>query len=225
MSDALAATDTPTTLGRWILQQVRRRRIETILSDRHQQVRWSRAGHIESFQQPRIYLLNNPLFFWAAIKREAGPLLGFVYILYYLITGKCFAYFNWYDVGIRITYTLLYNYFRNPDRGPNNAWLWVAPGLLFYNIPLPMIHLWSLVTVFQDGWGTSMRSGVELSRRGRAWKRMKDLGFFVVWMGIVGGTAGRMLANMAGWEDHGAAITWGILGPAMVSFYALVIRG
>ncbi|KAJ5103313.1 hypothetical protein N7532_003842 [Penicillium argentinense] len=209
-SDTLAATDTPTTLSRWILQQVR----------------WSRAGHIESFQQPKLYLLTNPLFFWAAVKREAGPLLGFAYILYYLITGECFAYFNWYDVGIRISYTLLYNYFRNPDRGPSNSWLWIVPGLLFYNIPLPMIHLWSLITVFQDGWGTSMRSTSEMTKRGQAWKRWNDLCFFVVWMGIVGGTLARMLASKAGWADGDImqAVFWGILIPTAVSFYGLVVR-
>ncbi|OQD77933.1 hypothetical protein PENDEC_c002G02437 [Penicillium decumbens] len=211
VSDTLTATDTPTTLSRWIMQQVR----------------WSRAGHIESFQQPKLYLLTNPLFFWAAIKREAGPLLGFLYILYYLVTGHCFAYFNWYDVGIRIAYTLMYNYTRNPDRGPSNSWFWIVPGLLFYNIPLPMIHLWSLITVFQDGWGTSMRSSSELSKRGQAWKRWNDLGFFVVWMGIVGGTAARMAAHMAGWDDWSIyqAIAWGIVVPSALSFYGLVIRG
>lgn len=209
-SDTLAATDTPTTLSRWIMQQVR----------------WSRAGHIESFQQPKLYLITNPLFFWAAVKREAGPLLGFAYILYYLITGECFAYFNWYDVGIRIAYTLIYNYCRNPDRGPKNSWLWIVPGLLFYNIPLPMIHLWSLITVFQDGWGTSMRSTSEMTKRGQAWKRWNDLGFFVIWMGIVGGTLGRMTASKAGWDDGSTmqAIFWGVLIPTAVSFYGLVIR-
>ena len=151
-------------------------------------------------------------------------MLGFAYILYYLFTGKSFAYFNWYDVGIRIAYTLLYNYFRNPDRGPNKAWLWVAPGILFYNVPLPMIHLWSMITIFQDGWGTSMRSGVELSKREQAWKRMKDLGFFVVWMGIVGGTAARLVAHMAGWANHGTVIMWGMIIPTLMSFYGLVIR-
>ncbi|KAJ5232216.1 hypothetical protein N7468_005172 [Penicillium chermesinum] len=209
VSDTLAATDTPTTMSRWIMQQVR----------------WSRAGHIESFQQPRVYLLNNPLFFWAAIKREFGPLLGLLYILYYLFTGKSFAYFNWYDVGIRVSYTLLYNYTRNPDRGPSHSWFWVIPGLLFYNIPLPMIHLWSLITVFQDGWGTSMRATAELSKRGQAWKRWNDLGFFVVWMGVVGGTAARMAATHLGWTDEGVflAIVWGICIPAAVSLYGLVI--
>ena len=52
-SDTLAATDTPTTLSRWLMQQVR----------------WGRAGHIEALQQPKIYILTNPIFLWAAFKR------------------------------------------------------------------------------------------------------------------------------------------------------------
>ncbi|KAJ5908321.1 hypothetical protein N7495_001003, partial [Penicillium taxi] len=208
VSDVLAATDTPTTLSRWILQQVR----------------WGRAGHIESIQQPKVYILTNPLFFWAAIKKEIGPLLSFFYILYYLLTGNCFAYFDWYDIGMHYTYTLLYNFLRNPDR--TNDWFWVVPGLLFYSVPLPAIHLWSLITVFHDEWGTSMRSTTEMFKfkRAKAWKRWNDLGFFVVWMGIFGGTAARMTAQMVGWDDVFTFIVLGALIPSALSFYSLVVR-
>lgn len=94
------------------------------------------SSHIGSFQNLELYLITNPLFFWAALKREAGTLFGSAYILYYCITGECFAYFNSHNVGVCITYTLLYNYSRNPDWGPSISWLWVVPGLLFYNSPL-----------------------------------------------------------------------------------------
>ncbi|KAL4894855.1 hypothetical protein BDV59DRAFT_175090 [Aspergillus ambiguus] len=207
-SDTLAATDTPTSIDRWLMQQVR----------------WSRAGHIESFQQPRLYLIKNPLFFWAAIKREAGPLLGLVYIIYYLVTGKSFAYFSWYDAGFRVVYTIIYNYIRNPDRKRIREAIWIVPALLFYNVPLPMIHLWSLITLFYDSWGTSMRSHAEMTKRGQTWKRFKDLGFMVVWTAIVGGTLGRMLASIVGLGTL-TAIFWGMVIPGMVSFYGLVVRG
>ena len=209
-SDTLAETDTPTTLSRWLMQQVR----------------WGRAGHIEALQQPQIYILTNPLFLWAAFKREAGPLLGFCSVLYYLITGRSLTYLNWYDVGLRVAYSLLYNFLRNPAKFPGNGWLWIAPGILFYYIPLPAIHVWSLITVFQDGWGTSMRSSSEISKRGKAWKRWKDLGFFIIWMGIVGGTFARIFANMAGWKDARLfqAIVLGMIVPSAVSFYGLVVR-
>ncbi|CRL28903.1 unnamed protein product [Penicillium camemberti] len=208
-SDTLAATDTPTTLSRWLMQQVR----------------WGRAGHIEALQQPQIYVLTNPLFLWAAFKREAGPLLLFGSILYYLITGRSLTYLNLSDLGLRVAYSLLYNFFRNPARVRSGGWLWIVPGILFYYIPLPIIHLWSLITVFQDGWGTSMRSSSEMSKRGKAWKRWKDLGFFVVWMGVVGGTLARMFANMAGWDETRIfqAIVLGMVVPSAASFYGLVI--
>lgn len=72
-----------------------------------------------------------------------------------------------------------------------------------------------------------MRSTSELSQRGKAWKRWNDLGFFVVWMGIVGGTLVRMFANMAGWDEMSIfkAIVLGMSVPSAVSFYGLVVRG
>ena len=55
--------------------------------------------------------------------------------------------------------------------------------------------------------------------------------WFVIWMGIVGGTLARMFANMAGgWDDHSIyqAIVLGMIVPSFVpssmSFYELVIR-
>jgi hyaluronan synthase len=188
------------------------------------QVRWARATHIETFQQPKVYLLNHPIFFWAAFKREAGPLLVLASIIIYLLTGARFVYFSWLDIGCRLAYTTLYNWLRNPDRGPRLAWLWITPALLFYNIPLPIIQLWSLVTIFEHGWGTSMRSNAELSKHHQFWKRWYDVGFFVVWMGIVGATAARLLGSIAGWDDGTTflAMLAGLVIPSSVSFYALI---
>ncbi|KAI9929719.1 hypothetical protein ASPWEDRAFT_41067 [Aspergillus wentii DTO 134E9] len=209
VSDTLAATDTPTTLSRWLLQQVR----------------WGRATHIETFQQPRVYLLNHPIFFWAAFKREMGPILVFACIVWYLFTGYEFIFFSFSDIVSRITYTILYNYLRNPDRGPRLAILWILPALLFYNIPLPAIHVWSLATYWESGWGTSMRSNAELSKHHQFWKRMYDLGFFVVWMGVVGGATARLVAGYAGWEgvQMARAIVLGVIVPMGGSFYGLIV--
>ncbi|KAB8074414.1 hypothetical protein BDV29DRAFT_173703 [Aspergillus leporis] len=211
VSDTLTATDTPTTFSRWLLQQVR----------------WGRATHIETFQQPKIYLLNHPIFFWAAMKKEVGPLLVFLCVLYYVITGQRFAYFSFNDACLRVAYTIGYNWLRNPDRGPRNAWIWIGPALVFYNIPLPSIHLWSMLTVFERGWGTTMRSNAEMSKREQFWKRAYDLGFFVVWMGIVGGTTARIVAGYAGWDAAATAkaLFLGIVVPSTVSFYGLLVRG
>ncbi|PYH45952.1 chitin synthase [Aspergillus saccharolyticus JOP 1030-1] len=239
VSDTVTATDTPTTLRKWILQQVR----------------WSRSGHIESLQSPSLYLLTSPLFFWAAIKREAGPLLGLGYILYYLCTGASLAYFSWTDLFVRLLYTILYNLLRNPDRWARTQrpvlWGGLVPALLFYNVPLPMVHFWSAVTVMEDGWGTSMRSKeagvvpdvnelgvagqgkkegervvVEPSLTAEMWKRWKQLGFFVVWMGVVAGVAARILAGHLGyevWQTERAV--WGAVVVGFAgTFYGLVVR-
>ncbi|RAK77762.1 chitin synthase [Aspergillus fijiensis CBS 313.89] len=213
VSDTLTATDTPTNLRKWILQQVR----------------WSRSGHIESLQSPHLYLLTSPLFFWAAIKREAGPLLGLGYILYYLCTGASLAYFSWTDLVVRLVYTVLYNILRNPDRGVRKAVLGVGllPALLFYNIPLPIVHFWSAVTVLEDGWGTSMRSkeaGVVPDTG--MWKRWKELGFFVVYMGIVAGVAARILAGHLGYAVlQTERAVWGAVVVGFAgAFWGLVVR-
>ncbi|RAH86877.1 hypothetical protein BO86DRAFT_428717 [Aspergillus japonicus CBS 114.51] len=213
VSDTLTATDTPTNLRKWILQQVR----------------WSRSGHIESLQSPTLYLLTSPLFFWAAIKREAGPLLGLGYILYYLCTGASLAYFSWTDLAVRLVYTILYNILRNPDRSVRTLVLWVGllPALLFYNIPLPIVHFWSAVTVLEDGWGTSMRSkeaGVVPDTG--MWKRWKELGFFVVYMGIVAGVAARILAGHLGYAVlQTERAVWGAVVVGFgAAFWGLVVR-
>ncbi|PWY80584.1 hypothetical protein BO70DRAFT_387603 [Aspergillus heteromorphus CBS 117.55] len=213
VSDTLASTDTPTTLSKWLLQQVR----------------WSRAGHIESFQNPHIYTLTSPLFFWAAIKRELGPLLGLAYILYYYVTGTSMAYFSWTDLAFRVVYTIVYNVGRNPDRAGGGKrgiawWGWVLPAMVFYNVPLPAVHAWSLGTVFEGGWGTAMRGVSE--KEGRMWKRIRELGFFVLWMGVVGGVMGRIAAGFLGAspETTVRALGWGTTVFSGAAFYGLVVR-
>jgi hyaluronan synthase len=59
-SDVLTATDTPTTMARWLKQQVR----------------WARATHIESLLHPRVYATSHPLLFYGMAKREFGPAIG-----------------------------------------------------------------------------------------------------------------------------------------------------
>lgn len=211
VSDTLTATDTPTTLSRWLLQQVR----------------WGRATHIETFQQPKVYLLNHPVFFWAAMKREVGPLIVFFSILYYLITGHPFVYFCWWDLVFRAGYTIIYNWLRNPDRGPTNGFVWIIPALLFYNLPLPAIQIWSMATVLEGGWGTTMRSNGEMSKQSQSqlWKRWHDLGFFVLWMGVIGGTCARIAGGLLSWSDSVIfkALWVGMLVPSAITFYALIV--
>ncbi|KAJ0122051.1 family 2 glycosyltransferase [Diaporthe amygdali] len=151
-SDVLTSTDTPTTMSKWLKQQLR----------------WARATHIESLLMPRVYLKTHPLLFFGMAKREFGPVLGALAVSYYLLTSRklvsvCFA-----DVAIRLLLGVAYNILRNPDRlgrGVGAAGKWVIPGFFFYYIPLPAVHVWSMLTLTADGWGTSMRADGETTPR------------------------------------------------------------
>lgn len=181
-SDVLTATDTPKTMSKWLKQQLR----------------WARATHIESLLMPRVYLRTHPLLFFGMAKREFGPVLGAVAVTYYLLTSRklvsvCFA-----DVGIRLLLGVLYNILRNPDRlgrGIGASGKWVVPGFFFYYIPLPAVHVWSMLTLTADGWGTSMRAdGDTIPATVSGEKPQFDLGFFVVWIGMLGAASAKWWA-------------------------------
>ncbi|RBA13430.1 hypothetical protein FPRO05_02224 [Fusarium proliferatum] len=181
-SDVLTATETPTTVTRWLRQQVR----------------WARATHIESLLIPRVYGMSHPMAFFAAARREFGPLVVAVAVLSYFFTSHKLLYFSYRDLFLRISITTIYNILRNPDRLRLALCWYVVPGMFFYNIPLPAIHIWSLVTMTADTWGTAMRASTEISKKDSSRKKWFETGFFVVWMGIVGGTVARWLANEFG---------------------------
>ncbi|KAK4173820.1 family 2 putative glycosyltransferase [Triangularia setosa] len=153
-SDVLAATDTPTTMARWLRQQVR----------------WARATHIESLLRPKVYLVSHPLLFYGMVKREFGPAIGALALIEISIM----------DFVFRILISTTYNFVRNTHR-------WIVPGVFFYYIPLPAVQIYSMLTMAADGWGTSMRASGDMERAKRESRRKAwfDLGFFVVWMGIV----------------------------------------
>jgi hypothetical protein len=157
------------------------------------QVRWARAAHIESFQQPWIYVLSHPVLFWTAVKREIGPLLAFIAVILYAMTGRRLSFSSRNDLLLRAATSFIYNYARNPDRSIRNAKRWAFPGLLFYNIPLPAIQAWSLVTVLSQGWMTSMRAQSERGSASAFRRRVSDSIFLVIWMGIVGAAVGRSI--------------------------------
>ncbi len=183
-SDVITATDTPTTMPRWLKQQVR----------------WARATHIESLLQPRVYATCNPLLFYGMLKREFGPLLGAVAVVYYLLTARRMIEVFVGDIALRFVLAAVYNLLRNPDRLVGTSLWWAIPGMLFYHIPLPAVQVWSLMTLTADGWGTSMRASgeKEKARAEAARKAWFEMGFFVVWMMIVAGVAARATAAYFG---------------------------
>ncbi|KAL1851677.1 hypothetical protein Daus18300_012486 [Diaporthe australafricana] len=181
-SDVLAATDTPATMSKWLKQQLR----------------WARATHIESLLMPRVYLKTHPLLFFGMAKREFGPVLGAVAVSYYLLTSRSLVSVCFADVAVRLLLGVAYNVLRNPDRlgkGIGAGGKWVIPGFFFYYIPLPAVHVWSMLTLTADGWGTSMRAEGETTPKPVSGEKPKfDLGFFVVWMGMLAGAAAKWLA-------------------------------
>ncbi|PVI08314.1 glycosyltransferase family 2 protein [Periconia macrospinosa] len=185
ISDAITATETPVSLRRWLLQQVR----------------WARSVHIESYAHPSIYLSQPPLFFFAALRRQLISFFILAAALSYFFTGTAlFLNFSFRDYAYRALFTLVYLKARNPIRPTWEEWCWSIPSGLFYNVPLPAIQLWSLITMFADGWGTSMRGSKEVEEATR-WREFKkkawEVGFFVVWMGVIGGIGGRWLSLQA----------------------------
>lgn len=181
-SDVLTSTDTPTTLARWLKQQVR----------------WARATHIESLLEPKVYPTSHPLLFFSMWKREFGPVIAALAIVVYFFTGLQPIYVSSADVLCRMVGAAVYNILRNPHRLPGRALWWIVPGMIFYHVPLPAVHVWSLMTLTADGWGTSMRASGERAKKDGVRQAWFETGFFVVWMGIVGGVLVRIAAGLMG---------------------------
>lgn len=181
-SDVLAATDTPTSMNKWLKQQLR----------------WARATHIESLLMPRVYLKTNPLLFFGMAKREFGPVLAAIAITHYLLTSRSLVPVSLSDIGMRLLIGIFYNIIRNPDRLATSAWeaqKWILPGILFYYIPLPAVHVWSMFTLTADGWGTAMRAEGEKDPRPSGPVAPKlEMGFFIIWMCILAAATAKWMA-------------------------------
>lgn len=202
-SDVLTSTDTPTTLARWLKQQVR----------------WARATHIESLLEPKVYPTSHPLLFFSMWKREMGPVIAALAIVWYFFTGYQPIYVNSGDVLCRMIGAAVYNVLRNPHRLPTRALGWIVPGMIFYHVPLPAVHVWSMMTLTADGWGTSMRASGERAKRDGVRQAWFETGFFVVWMGIVAGVLVRMTAGFMDLRvDRGWVSVW-FVGSVVTAAY------
>ena len=202
-SDVLTATDTPTTLARWLRQQVR----------------WARATHIESLLQPKVYLVSHPLLFYSMLKREFGPLLAAAAVVWYFLTSRNIILILPRDLLVRCVVSLIYNILRNPHRLERRSWKWVVPGVAFFHVPVPAVHVWSLLTLTADGWGTSMRAEGEIAKRDSLRQAWFETGFFVVWMGVVAGCLARWTAaHVLGLERGATALLF--VGSVVAASYA-----
>jgi hyaluronan synthase len=123
-------------------------------------------------------------------------------IVIYFLTGHSFVRpFDLSDLLMRMVWTYAYLGLRNPYRGRSAwEWLWVVPAYVFYYGPLPAIQFWSMATVLQDSWGTTMRASGEIRKKSRLWTKVGDVGWFVLWAGILGGATARVLSGLMGIE-------------------------
>jgi hyaluronan synthase len=184
---------------------------------------------VESFHRPSIYLKQSPILFFGALRRELAAFVMPVTVVLYVTSGfLLFRAFSWWDYLHRPIITLIYLSLRNPYRPTIKEWLWSIPANVFYNIPLPAILMWSLITVTHDAWGTTMRSSKELmSQSSKLRAKIWELGFFVLWMGILGGALGRYIAGLlmlnplqtAGSIFVGAVPVW-----AMFTWWMVVVE-
>ncbi|KAM3069290.1 hypothetical protein ACMFMG_010797 [Clarireedia jacksonii] len=177
-TSALAATDTPTTLIRWLLQQQR----------------WARATHIETFQYPQIYSIHGAILFVTAMRRFYGPLIIGVFTIRYVFTGYSVHTYSLLDLFFRIALCTSYNFWCNKSHV--NSIKYLVLSQIFYQLPLPGIMFWSVVTVLEGGWGTSMRNQTEQKKnRHAAWDNLWSTSAVVVWMGFVGAAVARFVAG------------------------------
>ncbi|PWY96187.1 hyaluronan synthase [Aspergillus sclerotioniger CBS 115572] len=194
-SDVMTATESPTTFRRWLLQQVR----------------WARAVHVESFHRPDVYLKQSPILFFAALRRQFTAFVMPAAVVLYLISGVLLLRaFSFQDYFYRLVLTITYLALRNPYRPTAKEWMWSLPANFFYHVPLPAIQVWSFLTILHDSWGTTARSRTEAAKQSKLRLKIWEVGFFVFWMGILGGAAGRYVATslMPGSAD---VVTFNIL--------------
>jgi hyaluronan synthase len=177
-TSALASTDTPTTLLRWLLQQMR----------------WARATHIETFQYPKVYSIHGPILFVTAMRRFYGPLIIGIFTIRYVLTGYTVHRYSLIDLIGRIILCTGYNYLVN---GKNvNGIIYLIGSQIFYQLPLPGIMFWSVLTVLEGGWGTRMRNQSEQKKE--RWAGLENLWSttaVVVWMSFVAAGITRYIAT------------------------------
>lgn len=105
--------------------------------------------------------------------------------------------FSAWDYFHRPALILVYLSLRNPYRPTPREWLWSIPAKLFFTVSSPAIQIWSLLTITHDAWGTTMRSPKELSKQTSKLRlKIWEVGFFVLWIGLLGGAAGRYVAGI-----------------------------
>ncbi|EKG21103.1 hypothetical protein MPH_01588 [Macrophomina phaseolina MS6] len=203
----LTLTDTPTTSMALLLQQLR----------------WSRATHIETLQYPMVYAIRGPIALICAIRRVYGPLAMAVFTIRYAWNGSAPFAFSPLDMFLRLVVCSLYNivFFRQHVNAVRH-WTLLLLSQLFYQIPLPGIAVWSCLTMLQGSWGTSMRGSAEKRRaRHPGWENLGTVLAISAWLGVVGAATARWIASrwFHGNEGLCARAAWVVVATWMTRFF------
>jgi hyaluronan synthase len=127
------------------------------------------------------------------MRRFYGPLIIGIFTIRYVLTGYTAHTYSLIDLIGRIILSTGYNYAVNGKNA--NGITYLICSQIFYQLPLPGIMFWSVLTVLEGGWGTRMRNQSE--QRKERWAGLENLwstSAVVLWMGFVAAAVARYLA-------------------------------
>ncbi|KAF4551986.1 Hypothetical protein D9617_11g008330 [Elsinoe fawcettii] len=203
------ATDTPVTIPRYIVQQIR----------------WARASFVEGTCYPRIFLLHHPLLCLATFRRFYIPALNILIVTRYLLIGEGSGFSSLADIGARLALASLYSSCR-VGRGIRDMPVHAASMLLF-QVPQSAFQVWAGLSMFENQWGTTGRSQAEKQRGLGLWwlvGQAGPLGVVGVWLVMVAGALGRWVAGRVVEDGE----MWGVLVGAVVmgaGYVGAIARG
>jgi hyaluronan synthase len=128
------------------------------------------------------------------MRRFYGPLIIGVFTIRYVFTGYSVHTYSLLDLLFRVALCTSYNFWCNKSHV--NSIKYLVLSQIFYQLPLPGIMFWSVLTVLEGGWGTSMRNQTEQKKnRHAAWDNLWSTSAVVMWMGFVGAAVARFVAG------------------------------
>ncbi len=187
-------------------------------------IRWARATHIETFAYPKVYAIHGPFYFISILLRTFCPFIIGYYTIRYVLTGKSDHTIAMTDIACRLLLCSGYNFVRNRNRIVWKNAIWLVLSQLFYQLPLPGIFCWGLLTALEGGWGTSMRSPGEMAKPHSGWRsRIWSTSFVIVWIGFVGSAVGKYLSRYFGFDSvlEFRIIATSFIFPSVLFFFVL----
>jgi hyaluronan synthase len=183
-----------------------------------QQLRWSRATHIERLSYGLLFIKMNSWLAFHVWREEIFPLVSCVSMMEFLLRGKSTLQLAAMDFILEFLVQFTYTLITSIDSPPSWRLLaWVVPSLVFHSSLKPAVHIWGLITTLDSSWGSintpidpaassspenALEKGFnEASYRyngkpkGLVARRWYEVGFIVVWLAIISGFWARRLAE------------------------------